>query len=121
MAVMAAEAIVKPFPADDVVSSGASRYSVIFMVSGSSPAISDMLCALPAIWLKVYTVTLTPMVASIPTAERPIPYIPDDMYPINIAAQIHKIGIYVESIPVARPAIITVADPVLLRLAICLA
>ncbi len=55
---------------------------------------------------------MTPTVASIPTADIPIPYRPAVSNDTQIAAQIRSTGITTDSIPTARPAMMFVADPV---------
>ena len=78
----------------------------------SRPDISAIPPALSAIGPYASTATVLPVVASIPTAARAIPYTPAIMKATIIATAIRTTGNAQDCIPTARPLMIFVADPV---------
>ena len=111
-AVKAAEPIANPLPIAAVVFPTASNLSVLSRTFGSSPVISAIPPALSAIGPYASTASWIPIVASIPSAAIPIPYNPANSYAKSIAKAIVKTGNAVEIIPVPKPEIIFVAEPV---------
>ncbi len=73
MAVRAADPIAKPLPVAAVVFPTASRASVLLLTISGRADISAFPPALSAIGPKASIAKVTPKVASIPTAPKPIP------------------------------------------------
>ena len=119
IAVSAAEPIAKPFPVAAVVLPTLSRASVLLRTSSGSLHISAFPPALSAIGPKASIARVTPKVASIPTAPKPIPYNPNSgivkplltLKAAMIAIPIMITGAAVDFIPTANPSMITVAGP----------
>ena len=110
--VSAADPIANPLPIAAVVFPTASRVSVISRTFGSWWDISAIPPALSATGPYASTAREIPRVESIPTAAIPIPYIPAKLYAMKIAMEMIKTGQMVDSIPLAKPLIMSVAAPV---------
>ena len=85
---------------------------MISRTDSSRPDISAIPPALSAMGPYASTATVIPVVESIPTAARAIPYNPSTPYATKIPTQISRIGNAVDFIPTAIPLMIVVAAPV---------
>jgi len=89
-----------------------SSLSVISRTWGSRPAISAIPPELSAMGPYASTATVMPVVESMPTAARAMPYRPEVLYATRMPMQIRMMGTQVLIMPVAMPLMMVVAAPV---------